>query len=196
MDVFGVTVNCGSVVIQECKEVNLPWGEEWAFQSLLGELLETTGVLMNVGLKYAGDLSQNLTRAINALRCALVNIGDNAWNIVAAAWWTLVGVGQEAVAKEYLDQGYQWICTCQKDAESLIKALGADPNSSSSDPYANACSEKAAVAKGDAKAQREKEKSAELEKAAAAAAKAKADAATKAQQAALAGKSAAELEQA
>jgi hypothetical protein len=116
MDIMGVTVNCGTVVINECRDLALPWGEDWAFQALLGEVLDATGGLMSLGLKYAGSLSENMVRAVNALRCALVNVGDNAWNLVAAVYWTLKGVGQEATAKEYLDIGYEWICTCGKDA--------------------------------------------------------------------------------
>jgi hypothetical protein len=115
MDVLGVTVNCGTVIIRECKDLALPWGEEWAFQALLGELLDSAGGLLRVGVKYASDLGPNVGRALNALRCSLTNIGDNAWNLVAAVYWTLVGVGQEATAREYLDIGYEYICTCGRD---------------------------------------------------------------------------------
>lgn len=126
---MGVTVNCGTVVIRECRDLALPWGEEWAFQALLGELLDSAGGLLNLGAQYAGSLGPNVARALNALRCAFTNIGDNAWNLVAAVYWTLVGVGQEATAKEYLDIGYEWICTCSKDVSGLLKGLvGIDIN--------------------------------------------------------------------
>jgi hypothetical protein len=166
MDVLGITVNCGTVIIRECKDLALPWGEEWAFQALLGEVLDATGGLMNVGLRYAGGLSPNLTRALNALRCALTNVGDNAWNLVAAVYWTLVGVGQQATADEYLTMGYEYICTCGKDAQALVESLaGVDPSAepSNSDPFAGACSEKAAVSKADAEATRERERQAALD---------------------------------
>jgi len=58
---------------------------------------------MDVGVRTLGTLSQNYVRAINALRCAIVNVGDNAWNLVAGVYWTLVGVGQEATAVDYLN---------------------------------------------------------------------------------------------
>jgi hypothetical protein len=106
---------------------------------------------MQVGLKFVGGLSDNYKRAINALRCALVNVGDNAWNLVAAVYWTLAGVGQADTAKYYLDEGYGWICTCAKDADVLIEKLESSSDSKDSeDPYANACSEKSAKNKGDA----------------------------------------------
>ena len=197
MDVFGVTVNCGTVVIKECKGLDLRWGEEWAFQALLAEVLDATGGLMQVGLKYAGSLSENLVRAINALRCALVNVGDNAWNLVAAVYWIMKGVGEEATAKEYLDQGYEWICTCGKDAQALVQALaGADGGSAPEvDPFTTACSEKAAVTKADAEAEREKKRQAQLDITAAIERHREAEAEAKSAREALVGKSAGELEQ-
>jgi len=114
---------------------------------------------MDVGLKTVGGLSENLTRAINAFRCAVVNVGDNAWNLVAAVYWTMVGVGQDATAREYLNIGYEWICTCANDADKLLEKLesstDAKPND---DPLANACSEKASVNKANATASREEAK--------------------------------------
>jgi hypothetical protein len=196
MDVLGVTVNCGTVVIRECKDLALPWGEEWAFQALLGEVLDATGGLMNVGLRYAGGLSENLVRAINALRCALVNIGDNAWNLVAAVYWTLVGVGQEATVKEYLDIGYEWICTCGKDAQSLVEALaGAEEGEQEQDnSYAISCSEKAAVNKADAERDREEKRQGQLDAQAEEERIQEAEQQAEAARDALVGKSAGELE--
>jgi len=117
---------------------------------------------MNVGLAALGGVSPNIVRAVNALRCAIVNVGDNAWNLVAAVYWTLVGVGQEATAREYLDQGYEWICTCVQDGQKLIEAMGVDTSNENSQ-YSNACSESAAVAQEDAATQRERDKQAELD---------------------------------
>jgi hypothetical protein len=196
MDIMGVTVNCGTVVIRECRDLALPWGEEWAFQALLGELLDASGGLLNLGLKYAGGLSENLVRAINALRCAFTNIGENAWNLVASVYWTLVGVGQGATVNEYLDIGYEWICTCGKDAQELVKMLagGEEEEDQEENAYAGACSEKAAVNKADAEADRERKRQFALDAQAAAERQAEAEAEAQATRDALAGKSAGELE--
>jgi len=194
MDILGITVNCGTIVIKECKDMNMPWGEEWAFQALLGEILDQTTVLMNFGLDYAGGLSPNITRALNAFRCAINNLGNNAWNFIAAVYWTLVGVGQEGTANEYLDIGYEWICTCGKDVEGLLASLGSGGGDNSNDPYAGACSEKAAVNKSNAQEDRDQKRQAELD--AKAQAEAEEEAAKKAAETrdALLGKSAGELE--
>jgi hypothetical protein len=107
MDVFGVNVNCGSVVIDSCKDLGIPWGEDWTFEMLLGDLVDAAQSLVKYGVQYASaELSDNLLKAVNALRCALTNLGTNAWNIIAAVYWLLVGVGQEDMVKEYLDIGY------------------------------------------------------------------------------------------
>ena len=43
---------------------------------------------MNVFLATStSGLTINMVKGINALRCAVVNAADNAWNFIAAAWW-------------------------------------------------------------------------------------------------------------
>lgn len=91
-----------------------------------------------------------MLKAVNALRCALTNLGTNAWNLIAAAYWALVGVGQEEVVKEYLDIGYEHICTCQEDAVGLVDALGGVTDGGRSAYMLSSCSESGAVKKGDA----------------------------------------------
>jgi allantoicase len=127
------------------------------------------------------------------LRCAIVNVGDNAWNLVAAVYWTLVGVGQEATAREYLDQGYEWICTCVADGQKLIEAMGVDTSNENAQ-YSNACSETAAVAQQDAETQRERDKQAELDAIAEAERIAEEEAQADLARELLVGKTAAELE--
>lgn len=130
------------------------------------------------------------------MRCALVNVGDNAWNIVAAVYWTMKGVGEEATVKEYLDIGYEWICTCQKDAQKLVDALGggASEEGGSGDPYGMACSEKAATNKADAEEERENKILLQAEAKAEAERIAEAEAAAAAAKEELLGLSAADLE--
>lgn len=169
MDVFGYTINCGTSVIPECEDLNIPWGEDWTFEMLLGDLIDSAGALVKYGVSYIGDsLGENLLRAVNALRCALTNLGTNAWNVIAAGYWTLVGVGQESTAREYLDIGYQWICTCQEDAKTLIKALTGEEQDGKQDSNdkMGSCSESGSVKKADAKEDRKKREDAQADAAA------------------------------
>jgi hypothetical protein len=165
---------------------------------LLGDLVDAAGALVKYGLQYAGSsLSENVVRALNALRCALSNLGTNAWNLIAAVYWTLVGVGQEATAKEYLDLGYQYVCTCQEDAMALVRALGGgtkDESGDSGNAVYSSCSESAATRKADAEQEREKKRTKKAEAKAKAEREAEAEAAREARRAELAGGSVADLE--
>lgn len=98
-----------------------------------------------------------MLRAINALRCALTNLGTNAWNLIAAVYWFLIGVGQEEMVNEYLGIGYEHICTCQEDLTDIIKGLDAPPeetgeNRGRIEYMLSSCSESGAVKQGDNKA--------------------------------------------
>jgi hypothetical protein len=90
-------------------------------------------------------LSDNLLKAVNALRCALTNLGTNAWNLIAALYWALVGIGQEDVVTQYLDLGYSYICTCQADARDLIESLGGNEDGGRMSHMLGSCSESGAV---------------------------------------------------
>jgi len=196
MDVFGITINCGSVVIADCKDLGLPWGQDWTFEMLLGDLVDAAGALVKYGLQYAGSaLSENLVRAINALRCALSNLGTNAWNLIAATYWTLVGVGQEATAKEYLDIGYEYICTCQEDAMAIVRALGGGgEEEGDGNAVFSSCSESAATRKADAEQERERKRTEQAEAEAEAEREAEAEAARETRRTELAGGSVVDLE--
>jgi len=37
---MGFSVSCGSEVIEKCNDLNIPWGEDWTFQMLLGDLID------------------------------------------------------------------------------------------------------------------------------------------------------------
>lgn len=92
-----------------------------------------------------------MLKSINALRCALANLGTNAWNLVAATYWLLVGFGLKKDLAGWLDEGYQYVCTCQEDAANIIKELGGDADSGRSAYMLGTCSESGSVKKVDAK---------------------------------------------
>lgn len=86
--------------------------------------------MLKYGVQYLmSDATPNQTRAINALRCMLSNIGENTWNFIASAYWTVAIFGKEKEVIPYLSQGYEHICTCQEDAHNLTKMLGASAQS-------------------------------------------------------------------
>jgi len=92
---------------------------------LLGDLLDAAQALLKYGVQYiAPSLNDNLLKAVNALRCAVSNIGENTdlWKLVAAAYWAAVGFGQEKTLREYLDLGSKFAWTCREGVKNLLKA--------------------------------------------------------------------------
>jgi hypothetical protein len=167
---INVEINCFSENIEACKDLGIPWGEDWTFQMMLGDLVDSAQALVKYAVQYVGsDFSPNLLKAVNALRCALTNLGTNAWNLIAALYWALVGIGQEETAVKYLDMGYEYICTCQEDARNVIKALGGVSDNTNMDEVLGSCSEIGSVKKNDAKASQEERRQKEEDAKAAAA---------------------------
>lgn len=89
--------NCGTKILEECKVDGanaIPWGEEWTFQTLMGNAVDTSMILIKLGITFAADqLTPNLLKGVNALRCMFQSLGDNTWNLVAAAYWGARGAG-------------------------------------------------------------------------------------------------------
>ena len=66
-----------------------------------------------------------MLKGINALRCAVVNGAENAWNFIAAAWWAAYQFEMQNYVEEGLDIAWPYICTCNKDMEFISQILGA-----------------------------------------------------------------------
>ena len=125
LSAIGLEVSCGSDIIDKCKDLNIPWGEDWTFQMLLGDLIDAAQMLLKYGVKFlAPEASENMMRGINSLKCMLDNVGENAWNLIAAAYWGLLSFGYEKDMLPTLDKAYEHVCTCQEDAQSLVSMLG------------------------------------------------------------------------
>jgi len=72
----------------------MPWGEDWAFQLLVGDAVETSQVLIKLAVTYvASSFTPNMIKGINALRCMVAALGENFWNLIAAAYWAATAFG-------------------------------------------------------------------------------------------------------
>merc|ERR1719263_1904214 len=84
--------NCGSEVIAEgcamADRPNIEWGTDGSFKLLVNQAVDmaTIGIKLVAGLMGA-QLSDNLKKAINAGRCAINSLGNNAWTLIAAGWY-------------------------------------------------------------------------------------------------------------
>ena len=89
--------NCGTSVVAACegKSVGRNGGfTDASFQKFVGGAVNVFTSGVNIFLSTTtSSFTPGMLRGINALRCAVVNLGDNAWNFIAAAWWTAFQFG-------------------------------------------------------------------------------------------------------
>ena len=71
----------------------------------------------------ADEMTYNVKMGLNSLRCALVNMGDNTWTLIGAAYHAAKQFGQEDKIKEYVDEYYPYICTCTEDVQTIKESL-------------------------------------------------------------------------
>ena len=71
------------------------------------------------------SMTYNVKMGLNSLRCALVNMGDNTWTLIAAAYHAAKQFGQEGKIKKYVDEYYPYVCTCTQDVQTIKKNLQA-----------------------------------------------------------------------
>jgi transcriptional/translational regulatory protein YebC/TACO1 len=136
---------CGMGVIDECKDLNVQWGSDVSFRNLVDEIVSTAEFLIKYGVQLIADqLTDNLKRGINALRCMINNFGSNTWNLIAAAYHAADAFGMGEMLRGYLDMGYEYVCTCTIDAAGLAEMMGASQGSSA---IFSSCSESGANAK-------------------------------------------------
>lgn len=61
----------------------------------------------------AGSFSDNIVLSINAIRCMIVNFGDNTWNLVASFYWFIHSMADpDEWMNPTLSEMYEHICTC------------------------------------------------------------------------------------
>ena len=133
-------MNCGSAISDKCKDVKIPMTEA-GWIKMVGEAVGSITFLPTAAAQMGAEsMSLNMMKAVNAGRCAIVNFGDNGWNVIACLWFLAKQFGQEGEIKTLLDEYYPYVCTCKEDADKIAKSFGG--NTQSQDVF-NSCSEKA-----------------------------------------------------
>merc|ERR1711939_210981 len=72
----------------------------------------------------AAQLSENLIKALNSLRCMLLAFGNNTWTLLAAAYYAARAFEYGDLVAEYLTLGAEHVCTCSGDIDGLLLMLG------------------------------------------------------------------------
>merc|ERR1719484_33952 len=103
-------MQCGSSVSDTCAGKTVAGDSgftEASFQKFVGGAVNVFTSGLNVFLATSTQaFSINMMKGINALRCAVINAADNAWNFIAAAWWAAYQFDQEKLVEEALNVGW------------------------------------------------------------------------------------------
>ena len=122
-------MQCGSAISTSCegKSVAASTGfTDASFQKFIGGAVNVFTSGLNVFLSTSTQaFSLNMLKGINALRCAVVNGADNAWNFIASAWWAMYQFGLENYLEDGLDVAWPYICTCNEDMDFISQMMGA-----------------------------------------------------------------------
>ena len=125
-------IKCGSEILEACEGATVPYTDS-GFQLFVGEAVAAATGLINIGFQMlASELTENMIRGLNAIRCAITSGGYSVWYFVASAWWALYFFEQQALLENLLDEGYPYICTCLEDVNTIAGFLGANEDSASS----------------------------------------------------------------
>ena len=72
-----------------------------------------------------GELSFNLLQALNSLRCAVLSLGTNLWQLFGAVYYFALEFKFEAEVVKYVAEYYPYICTCQEETDVFVKIMKA-----------------------------------------------------------------------
>ena len=79
----------------------------------VGDGVDAVSFLFKLLLQYiSGTFSDNMIRSINAIRCMIINFGDNTWNLLAALYWFINSISEIGWFNTTLSDLYEHICTC------------------------------------------------------------------------------------
>ena len=76
-------------------------------------------------MSAGSSLSFNLLQALNSLRCMILSLGINMWQMFAAVWYAAVEFGFESEILKYVNEYYPYVCTCQTEVNVFVKLMKA-----------------------------------------------------------------------
>jgi hypothetical protein len=86
------------------------------------ETLITSGYKVAKEMVLTDDMVY-LSKAANALKCAVTSGFINTWYLIGAAYNTLSFVGQESLVTENVDAYYPTLCACLIEVDTMIRNL-------------------------------------------------------------------------
>ena len=106
-------MNCGSDIIHDsCKGAMITM-DETGFKIMFGEIVSSATFLISLVLATgSADLSDNMIKALNALRCAFVAGYVNLWMLYGSFYYFLKFFWLEVIMVDLAKVLYPRICTC------------------------------------------------------------------------------------
>ena len=96
---------------------------------LVAEVIYVTTFAITIALtQFSSSLSKNMVKGLNALRCAALNGGVNAYNLVAAAYFAARQFGQAQKLQDLINEYFPYLCTCMNEVEQMGEWFGTNPN--------------------------------------------------------------------
>ena len=136
-------MQCGTGVIPQCEGITLSLTNT-GFQLLTSELVAISSFAIQVLFQSAsGDMTFNQMRALNSVRCMVMNLGDNSWNFIAFTYYMLkflaIPIHMDRI-HGLIDTYYPWVCTCKSEIDQVSALLGGNQETAA---VMSACSEEA-----------------------------------------------------
>ena len=92
---------------------------------MMGNAVGSLTFLMTAAAQMGAEsASLNMMKALNAGRCAVVNLGDNFYNFVAMSYFLAKQFGEEEQFKKQTRIFARHVCTCKKETDKLAKKFG------------------------------------------------------------------------
>ena len=122
-------MKCGTAISDSCKGKTVAASTGFtdaSFKKFVSGAVNVFTSGLNIFLSTSTQaFTLNMMKGINALRCAVVSFGENAWNFIAAAWWAAYQFDMQNYVEEGLDTAWPYICTCNEDMDFVSQMLGA-----------------------------------------------------------------------
>lgn len=94
------------------------------------EVVDTMSFLLTAAVQAgAGELTLNMMKAVNSMRCVVTSGGNNFYNILAAVYYFAVEFEFEQEIVKLIDEYYPMVCTCKVETELLASVMEATAES-------------------------------------------------------------------
>merc|ERR1719230_1462490 len=128
-------MKCGQSISDACVGAEVTMNEN-GWKRLVDEAVSSATFLVTISLEMgSSEMPYNVKAGLNALRCALLNMGGNAWTLLAAAYYAAKQFGLHTEITKQINSVYEHVCTCKAEVKKMedewkqAQAMGMTGNS-------------------------------------------------------------------